>query len=333
MDHRWIVNYRIDATGRLRGTSSQAVDDAHQITGEPMGRVVYMAYGPRTAEPPYKNIRSTIVAYLPNGEDGSLAAFSEASSEPLYQSQLHVSGGWRSLTAGTDRVYGIWMTETYCCKWSVLVNHAVRADGQLGEGSGEGFDKNVGGGLVNTRTHLYYHQEFETLLADSVGADGRLTSVGRSSFGSNPVASARQFLFAWRSVNDKLSLHSFEGEGLEPRANLGFGSAWVWPFEPNAASDPVLLAVPASVVPSSGGDPRHELRLYALRPDGGVDLRTFIETSASVTSALFHPAGRFLFATVGTSLEVYSYDTGHLTRVDSVPASAGLMAVTSASAH
>ena len=43
-----LTTYKIDPSGRLLGTADQPMaGDVHQMTGEPQGRFVFMAYGPR----------------------------------------------------------------------------------------------------------------------------------------------------------------------------------------------------------------------------------------------------------------------------------------------
>jgi hypothetical protein len=341
LTNRVLTSYRIDAaTGRLQATSSQATEDVHRIAGEANGRFVYMAYGPRNAAPPYTDTHATIVAYAPGPQDGALRAISEATSNPVWHSSQPVRGEWESLTAGTDRVYGIWATTTYHDVYYDYVTHPVGADGQMGAAYDYSFDEFSGGsGFVDGRTNIFYKQGLTGLTAHSVDADGHLTRTGYSdtcagsqALGADPRAAARGFVLAAASVDNAHTLCSYEGLGLASRANLGFTATFVETFVPRDENVPAQLAVPATVPPNAVGSAQRVLRLYFLLPDGRVQLQSTVETSAIVTRALFHPAGRFLFASVGTALEVYTVDSaGHLASVESLPDAAGPMAVTYAS--
>jgi hypothetical protein len=89
------------------------------------------------------------------------------------------------------------------------------------------------------------------------------------------------------------------------------------------------LAFPITTARRSGQPPRYGLRLYALTPDGDLQLQDEAQTFDAVGQVVFHPSGRFLYATVGTALWGYSFGPeGHLTKVEDVPAGAGRMVVT-----
>jgi hypothetical protein len=73
-----VITYAIDgATGQLHPSATQDVGDAHTLAGEPQGRYVFAAFGPRGG-PPYFD--PSIVTYAPDPSSGSLTKVSEASS-------------------------------------------------------------------------------------------------------------------------------------------------------------------------------------------------------------------------------------------------------------
>jgi hypothetical protein len=336
---RQLTTYRIDdETGQLAMTADQPMGDVHQLSGETEGRFVYMAYGPRTAQHPYGEPRPSIVAYAPSPQDGSLTAASEAWSYPIWQSGMPVSCGWTSLSAGGGRVYAMWYTGTYHDTYWDYVTHTVARDGQLGQAYDYLFDEFAGGeGMVDARSAVLYKRGATGLTAHTIGADGHLTQMGWSGLcvGSElwsvrPLVAARGFLFAAAHTSAREdTVCSYEGARLATRANLGFWALTADAFVPDADSIPAQLAIPTTIAASEGRPARHELRLYAIRSDGDLQLQDTVETAAAVGQVLFHPEGRFLFAGVGTALWAYSIGpAGHLTKVEDLPAAAGRMAVT-----
>lgn len=103
--------------------------DPDTLTGEPQGRYVFAAFGPR-GEPP---CLPSIVAYAPDTSERQ-ADDSVRGLEPPRTGGTLVGrgGGWHWLSASATRVYGMWWTYTYRDSYPAYVTHAVGNDGQLG---------------------------------------------------------------------------------------------------------------------------------------------------------------------------------------------------------
>ena len=334
-----LTTYRIDpATGRLQATVVQPMGDVHQIAGEPKGRFVYMAYGPRSAQAPYGKPRPSIVAYAPRASDGALSPISEGTSDPIWRSSMPVACRWTSLSASVDRVHAMWITITYHDAYYNYVTHPVGPDGQIGPDYDYPFEDECGGnGFVDGRANLLYKQGCTGVTAHVVGIDGHLTQTGdrnvcvsTPAYSPLPIGAARGLLLAraFPTGEPGPTVCTYEGPGLAPRANLGFAAGWAEALVPVDETVPAQIAIPVSV-PASAVPARHELRLYGLCSGGELQIQGVVATTDRVDGAVFHPAGRFLFASVGKALEVYTFrPEGGLTRVESVPSAGGRMAVT-----
>ncbi len=340
-----LTSYRIDATGRLLGTADQPMVDVHQITGEPQGRFVFMAYGPRDHKT--SQLRS-IVSYVANEHDGSLTAVSEGSSVPDRCGTSWWAGDeWISFAAGVDRVYGIWLCSTYHDDYWYFVTRPVTSDGQLGPESERSWDDDSGqegscyNGVFDVRSNVLYKEgPGGSLAAHAIGADGRLTLMGgttscvaRHIYGGQPLVAVRGFLFAQTSLGYQSgrpeSVCSYEGPRLAPRRDLGFSATKAAGLDPGVDSEPARVAFPVTIPAASGHPVRYELRVFTLAADGSPQLQDTLETADEVQQVLFHPSGRFLFASVGTALWVYTVaPDGHLTKTHDLPGAAGRLAVT-----
>lgn len=354
-----IVTYAIDgATGALRRSATQDVGDAHALAGEPLGRYVYAAFGPRSG-PPYWD--PSIVAYAPDPRSGSLTTLSEAASDPIWCRGCAAwgrRGAWHLLSASATRVYGIWETGTYHDTYFAYVAHAVGDEGQLGAAYLQEFDEGDDGEItVDVESDLLYKKGRSGLTAHFVEPDGSLTPMGASrlclaSMLSSPtlLVAVRGFLFAsdhhYAATGDEYRVCSWEGPRLTPRAAIGLQASLavavvplVSPLAPGTASRSAALV--AMRTWSSGQDAmshgtRHAIRLLAMSEAGDLTLLDSVETTYP-RQLLFHPSGRFLYLAGDSSwtggapgsLTVYAIDTnGHLALVQTLEAGGGTLAVT-----
>jgi hypothetical protein len=349
------MTYAIDgATGQLRPSTTQDIGDAHTLTGEPQGRYVYAAFGPRGG-PPYFD--PSIVAYAPDPASGSLTKVSEASSNAIWCpgcSPVGRSGRWYWLSASATRVYGMWVTGTYHDWYPAYVTHAVEDRGQLGPAYVRDFGEwDAGQFTVDVDSNVFYKEGATGLTAHFVGADGSLRQAGASNLcvatklgGATPVVAVRGFVFARTSIDQVGTTCSWEGPRLAPRANLGVYTDYAAALAlRDGTSSLSLSSHPAAVVAMRSsysvkqGDEyqtKYEVRLFAMRDDGGLEHLDTVEPGFA-WEGLFHPSGRFLYvsraADIGIGLApkliVYAIDTqGHLELVETVEGGGGTVAVT-----
>jgi hypothetical protein len=347
-----VVTYDIDAaTGRLRQSATQSMEDVHTLTGEPQGRYVYAAYGPRSARPPYDEPDPSIVAYAPDPLSGRLMTLSEMSSRPIWHSSRPVTGGWYWLSASSTRVYAVWQTVTYHDVYHTYVTHAVGNEGQLGPAHQEDFDEwDPEPVAVDVDADVFFKGTWTGgLTAHFVEPDGRLTQMGGSRLcvastvdNVNPLVAVGGFLFASGYVGPgtarEKTVCSWEGPRLAPRANLGLQSHHAVAIAPRV-STPSPASRPATLVAmemdvSTRGE--YEVRLFAMSHDGDLEPLERITGPGWVRHLLFHPSGRFLYVShAATSsgtparLTVYSIDPqGRLEVVQTLEDGGGAMAVT-----
>jgi hypothetical protein len=349
-----VITYAIDgATGQLRPSATQDVGDAHTLAGEPQGRYVFAAFGPRGG-PPYWD--PSIVAYAPDPVSGSLTKVSEASSEPIWCpgcSPVGRSGGWYWLSASATRVYGMWGTTTYHDWYPAYVAHALDDDGQLGPAYVRDFGEfDYGHVTVDVESDVLYKEGATGLTAHIVEPDGSLRQAGASNlcvgtkvWGATPVAAVHGFILARTSIDQVGTTCSWEGPRLAPRANLGVYAedAAALALREGAssfslASRPAALVAVRSSYSVKHGDryqTKYEVRLFAMGDDGHLEQLDTVEPGFE-WKGLFHPSGRFLYVSqvVYPSAEpqkliVYSIGPqGHLEVVVTVEDGGGAMAVT-----
>jgi len=350
-----VVTYTIEAgTGQLRPSATQDVGDAHTLTGEPQGRYVFAAFGPRGG-PPYWD--PSIVAYAPDPLSGSLTRVSEASSDPIWCrgcSPVGRSGGWYWLSASATRVYGMWVTGTYHDWYPAYVTHAVDDDGRLGPAYVRDFGEwDAGQFTVDVESNVLYKEGATGLTAHFVGPDGSLRQAGASNlcvatklWGAAPVVAVRGFVFARTSIDLVGTTCSWEGPRLAPRANLGVYTEYAAALALrdgtssfSLSSRPAALVAMRSSYSVKHGDQyqtKYEVRLFAMRDDGTLELVDTVEPGFA-WEGLFHPSGRFLYvsrapfegAGLPPKMVVYSIDPqGHLEVVETVEDGGGAMAVT-----
>lgn len=339
-----VVTYAIDgATGRLRQSATQAVGDAHTLAGEPLGRYLFAAFGPRGG-PPYWD--PSIVAYAPDPLSGSLTTLSEALSDPIWCracSPMGRSGGWYWLTASSTRLYGMWFTVTYHDVYHTYVTHAVGAGGQLGPAYQVEFaewDEDKVALDVDSAV-FYKGTHGGALTAHFVGADGSLTQVGTSRLcGASTVQVARPLLavrgvvLALSYIDYKDTVCSWESPSLAPRANLALRSGYAVAFAPqrggSSSSGKPLVAMRMG----ASSEPPYEVRLFAMGDGGALEPLDAV-APGYVRQLLFHPSGRFLFASHAVSyaawpdLTVYWINAqGRLGAAATVEGGGGAMAIT-----
>jgi hypothetical protein len=346
-----VVTYRIDAvTGQLRPSATQTVGNAHTLAGEPLGRYVYAAYGPRSGAA----YDPSIVAYAADPSSGSLRTVSEASSQPIWCPTCAAWGRsqeWYWLSASSTRVYAMWKTGTYHDVYDTYVTHAVGNDGQLGPAYQEDFDEQDPGSVaVDVDSDVFYKGTLTGgLTAHFVEPDGRLTQMGASHLClasqmsyANPLVAVRGFVFASGFVGPwpawEKSVCSYEGPRLASRANLGMQSlraVAVAPRVPASSS----ASLPATLVAMEMGawpTGQYEIRLSAMGPDGDLKPLQTIAGPGWVRHLLFHPSGRFFYVSHAAtnsgspaSLTIHAIDAqGHPALVQTLEDGGGTMAVT-----
>ena len=349
-----IATYAIDAaTGALRPSVTQDVGDAHTLTGEPLGRYVFAAFGPRGG-PPYWD--PSIVAYAPDPFSGNLTTLSEASSDPIWCrccSPVMRSGEWYWLSASATRVYGMWLTGTYHDWYHAYVTHAVGNAGQLGPAYVREFGEwDWGYVTVDVNSDVFYKQGNTGVTAHFVEPDGSLRQMGASNvcgvstlWEAKPLVAVGAFLFASAYLGwANLAICSWEGPRLAPRARLALNSEYhgyavaLAPVDASgASSSPAATRGPTLVAMRTTDNyhTRYEIRLFAMR-DGDLQPLDTVESECA-KRMLFHPSGRFLYVSHAgycssnppESLSVYSIDAqGHLEFVETVENGGGAMAVT-----
>jgi 6-phosphogluconolactonase (cycloisomerase 2 family) len=345
-----VITYRIDAaTGQLRPTATQTVGDAHTLTGEPRGRYVFAAFGPRRVE---DRQAPSIVAYSPDPSSGSLKALSEATSDPVWCPTCAPWGRsqeWYWLSASATRVYSIWETVTYHDVYHTYVTHTVGDDGRLGPAYQEDLDEQAPPAVaLDVDSDVFYTGTYPGgVVAHFVEPDGRLAQTGASRLcvastmsSASPLAAVRGFLFATGYVGPHYdrTVCSWEGARLAPRADLGMRSFDAVAIAPRlSASPPASFPAPlVAMEMGSGGTGQYEIRLFAVSPDGELKPLEAITGPGWVRHLLFHPSGRFFYvshAATGTgspvSLTVYGIDVqGRVALVQTLKDGGGTMAVT-----
>lgn len=344
-----VVTYSIDRfAGTLQPSVTQDVGDAHTLAGEPRGRRVFAAFGPRGG-PPYWD--PSVVVYAPDPLSGALQTLSEASSDPIWCrgcSPWGRSGRWYRLTASSTHVYGMWSTGTYHDVYQTYVAHPIGDDGQLGSGYVREFgewDPGLVTVAVDSDRDVFYKVTpySDGLTAHFVEPDGSLRQMGASSLcfdaplgASDPLVAVRGFLFASGGHHGEYAVCSWEGPRLAPRAPLELDSR---------AQDAAALPLPEGALRSLPGERpvalvammAPTLRLFAMRGSG--DLTPLDSVQSESGRPLFHPSGRFLYASREPNawsapgspgrLTVYSIGPdGHLTAVQTLEDGGGTMAVT-----
>jgi hypothetical protein len=349
-----VVTYAINRlTGTLQQSAAQDVGDAHTLTGEPLGRYVFAAFGPRGG-PPYWD--PSIVAYAPDPLSGSLTAVSEASSDPIWCrgcSPMGRGGGWYWLSASATRVYGMWGTTTYHDWYPAYVAHAVENEGQLGPAYVRDFGEwDHGQVTVDAESNVLYKQGASGLTAHFVEPDGSLTQAGASNlcvatelWDAVPVVAVRGFVFAWTSTDLVHTTCSWEGPRLAPRENLGLYTQYAAALalgdgapSLGLSSRPAALVAMRTSYSVKHGDhdqTKYEVRLFAMGADGALQPLDAGEPGYA-RQLLFHPSGRFLYVAHAAgpsgstpSLTAYSIERqGRLAVVGTVEGGGGAMAVT-----
>jgi hypothetical protein len=349
-----VVTHAIDAaSGRLRPSVTLDLGDAHTLTGEPRGRWVFAAFGPRGG-PPYFD--PSIVAYAPDPLSGRLTKVSEASSDPIWCRGCATwgrSGGWYWLSASSSRLYGMWYTGTYHDTYHTYVTHAVDGEGRLGPEYQWDFDEwDPGAVALDVDAAVFYKGTYTGgLTAHVAEPDGRLTRRGASHLclasttsDALPLAAVRGFVFARSYVDDRNTVCSWEGPRLAPRADLGLDSGYAVAIaltgdgSSSAAGRPATLVAMRTSSSVGHGDSyktKYEVRLFVMRDGGTLELLDTVEPGYA-QQFVFHPSGRFLYVSHSAgpygstpSLTVYSIDPqGRLDFVETVQDGGGAMAVT-----
>jgi len=334
-----IATYRIDATtGRLQLALTQRLGDAHALAGDPGGRYVYLAYGPRSRSESSNQDASIVLHEV--DVTGGLLPLSEASSRPWPASPgscTFGTWGWSWLSASAGRAWGLWKYRFGGgCQHDryIGVTHAVGTDGQLGpavtgdlgyEFSGAALDP---GADVIYRPHYAGYDSDGAVTAHVVGPDDRLRITGFSNlclasevFQVQPLVAVRGFLFGQADTTGTVC--SWETPRLAPRANLGISASVAAAFSPADPTSPALLAMADDVYGPQRVHRRTDLRLLSMRSDGATELLDTVELPTRVQQLLFDPSGRLLFV-ADEDGRVLSYAVGPGTRlepIENVPAS------------
>jgi hypothetical protein len=338
-----ISTYRVEATtGHLEFTLRQEIGDAHAMVGDPAGRYVYVAYGPRDRAASHRQDASIVLHEA--DVSGRLVALSEGSSRPWGANVFGTDcwgDGWTWLSAGSGRVWGLWESRfAFQCHHDSYtgVSHAVTTGGNLEAGVIGDIWEDWGAATLDPEADVLYKSRYYTpgaLTSHVVGPDGRLKSMGTTSLcvatevlSVQPLVAVRGFVFG--SIDafgpDDAAVCSWEGPRLAPRANLGFEGSTAAAFSPRDATSPARLAIADDVL---GPTPRYvyrrtDLRLLSLGGGGDVVLLDTVELPRRVWQLLFDPSGRFLYVAdeLGT---LRSYDVSSGTRlapIESVPGAA-----------
>jgi hypothetical protein len=358
-----VTTYAIDAaTGQLRPSATQDVGDAHTLTGEPQGRYVFAAFGPRGG-PPYFD--PSIVTYAPDPASGSLRKVSEASSDPIWCRCCNPwgrSGGWYWLSASAARVYGMFYTGTYHDVYHAYVTHAMGTDGHLAPAYVQMFDEADWDQVtVDIGSNVFYKQTLTGgVSAHLVRPDGQLVRMGASRLClasaleyAKPLVAVAGFLFASADIEEDFYgdfVCSWEGPRLAPRAKLPLNhpeyAVALAPVDGSSAATssaasppPTLVAMRTWYSVKRGTAYYHttwEVRLFAMGEHGDLELLDTVEPGFA-WEGLFHPSGRFLYVSRAADMDtelppkmvVYSIDPqGHLEVVETVEDGGGVMAVT-----
>ena len=312
-----VSTYAIDATtGKLRLASTLKVGEAHALTGEPRGRFVFASFGPRDGSEP----DPSIVAYAPDGR-GNLAAVSEVSSRPICDCGSAVRGGWLWLSAGSDRVYAVWETRAggaYHRQIDTYVTHSVAGDGALGPAYDTQFtspyDSGGGAVTVDLDSNILYKSAPDGgrggVIAHTIDPNGHLLQMGWSNIcGARqiagparfPLVAARVFLFAAAYTDSGLTgsprVCAWKGARLAPVTSLELDAGTAAAHVPSSESQPMLLAF-AGTPPRPARAYRYEVRISSMSLDGELHLldATGAPSDGDVMQLLFHPSGRFLYA-------------------------------------
>jgi hypothetical protein len=325
-----IDTYAIDgASGRLQLAGSQRVGDVHALAGDPDGRHVFTASGPRTDS---SNPRSdaSISSYAPT-RSGALVLVSEAWSRPWEtEGALDQCGnrGWNWLAASRDRVFGSWVSRYGGgCQHSdfIAITHRVTSAGPIEAdfAAGSWTDSLGGMALDPGEDVLYVSREPPLhgpapLTAHKVRPDGRLAITGYSDLclasqvviPIEPLLAVRGYVFG-AAFPGEYTVCSWEGPRLAPHANLGLNATVGAAFSPAAETTPALLALAGDVRTRQGTYLRTDLRLLSMQNDGGVALLATVELPSRARQVLFHPLGRFLYvADEDDTLRTYDIRSG-----------------------
>jgi hypothetical protein len=325
-----LVTYRIDdATGRLQLAVTQDAGDARALTGAPGGRFVYAVTGDIGSASP------AIVAYI-HDEQGRLLPVSEmsvwgAAGGAATDNPCH--SGWVWLSASSGRVYALWFSGSApagaCSETNyTYLTSSVTIDGQLGPPYAQSFLDDADLGLVAVDVHadVFYKagNTDGTLIAHVVEPDGRLTQMGASrlcgtSSGGyliTPLLAVRGFVFgAWLPHDEGgEAVCSWEGLRLAPRAKLTLRSGVATAFVPPSDAEPALVAMSNGPTPGYPYPNHHEVQLFSMGPDGGLQLldKADAPEDVDVAQLVFHPSGRFLYVSYRTPDNDHLYGGGYV---------------------
>jgi len=290
-----VTNYRIDRpTGRLDPVSSQEFGQSPVMSGEPRGRYVYLG---NLAQSP----RGTITTLAPNVTNGALSIRSEVQIFPYA-----TTGGWNYLIAGPDRILGLWSWPWGHHVYSTLISQPVDANGVVSEKVRETdvYDGCARATVADWRGNLFYSECDGMVTSYSLEPDFALKPVSElrvcgpsaAPFRAwlTPLVGARGVFLADAAADQQHTVCTYEGLGLDPRADLGIaapGRAAI-AFDPADTSMPAQIAM--SVARNERGETVSELRLYSVGP--GAQLRLQDSRSPGSWPVAFHPVGRLLFA-------------------------------------
>jgi hypothetical protein len=337
-----VATYRVDGlTGRLELLVRQDLGDMEQLAGDPQGSFVYAAYrNERDADPS--------IVCLAAGDGGVLVPVSEAKSRPE-RGSLWSSSGWEWLAAGSSRVYALWSERRGGGGQhtaNAYVSHAVTEGGLLGPAYVRQFLWDDAGLVVlDPAAGMFYKAAppewvdgtaFDGLTAHTVEADGGLTQTGVSDLcgGTSvppdydnsivPLVALRGVVFGRARLGTGLTVCSWEGPRLAPRGKLGDLGSGAAGFTPAEASAPALVAFAKEVdrPAPSYAFVRTDIRLLSVGTGADAVLLASAEFPARVRQLLFHPSGRFLYASGHDGrLRTYAIGpAGHLEPIEDLPA-------------
>jgi hypothetical protein len=221
----------------------------------------------------------------------------------------------------------MWGTTTYHDWYAAYVTHAVADEGRLGPAYVEMFDEgDYGQVAVDAASDVFYKQTLEGgLRALAVELDGRLTGMGASNLClastvsyADPLVAVGGFLFAssdWEGPGTARgrTVCSWEGPRLATRANIGVDSDYAVSVSPQGVSSApstaairpatfVAMRTSYSVKHGTYYQTKYEVRLFAVRDDGGLELLDTVEPEPGYANPmLFHPSGRFLYVSHAAS--------------------------------